>query len=98
MQASLIGITWYHAQDYDRLKAMFPDGAKLPDTFESWLENARKVCDTLTDEGFALVKAYIDPETFPEWCRSRGMKMNAEARSKFANDYAASAAQRRARS
>ncbi len=91
MPATLIGITWYHAQDYDRLKAMFPDGGRLPDTFESWLENARNVWDTMTGEGFLLVKAYIDPDTFPEWCRSHGMEMDAKARVNFAQDYAANA-------
>ena|ERR1035438_6832510 len=89
MQASLVGVTWYRPQDYARLKAMFPDGARLPDTFEGWLKSALNVCDKLTSEGFVLVKAYIDPDTFPEWCRSHGTEMDAKARANFANDFAA---------
>jgi hypothetical protein len=45
----------------------------------------------MTGEGFLLVKAYIDPDTFPEWCRSHGMEMDAKARVNFAQDYAANA-------
>ena len=84
-----VGIVWYRAEDYDRLKAMFTDGRKLPDTFESWLESAHNVYDMLTRRGFVIVKAYLDPDTFPGWCRARGMKMNAKARSHFGSDYAA---------
>ena len=31
----------------------------------------------------------ISPDTFPAWCRSRGLKLNAEARIMFANAVAA---------
>jgi hypothetical protein len=83
------GIAWYRAEDYDRLKSMFPDGWKLPDTFESWLHTAQIVYDKLTAGGFVVVKAYIDPDAFPEWCRARGMKMTTEARTAYANECAA---------
>ena len=89
MQVSATGIAWYRAQDYDRLKATFTDGWKLPDTFESWQRSAQNLYDKLTNEGLVVVKAYIDPNTFPEWCRANGMEMNAKARMRFANDCAA---------
>ena len=84
-----VGIIWYHPQDYDRLMTMFPDRRRLPDTYQDWLKKAGEVADSLTKDGFAVVKAYIDPDTFPEWCRAHGFKkMNMEARSRFATDYA----------
>jgi len=36
MQVQAVGISWYRAEDYDRLKRIFSDGAKLPATFEEW--------------------------------------------------------------
>jgi hypothetical protein len=89
MQVSAAGIAWYRSQDYDRLKTMFPDGWKLPDTFEEWLEIAQILYDKLTADGHLVVKAYIDPNTFPEWCRAKGMEMDADARMDFGNDCAA---------
>jgi hypothetical protein len=89
MQVSVKGISWYRREDYDRLKAMFTDGSKLPDTFESWLQNAQNLHDKLTGEGRAVVKAYIDLETFPEWCRAHGLGMDAKARIAYGNECAA---------
>ncbi|HYZ87514.1 MAG TPA: hypothetical protein VE621_24070 [Bryobacteraceae bacterium] len=88
MQVSVVGIAWYEAEDYDRLKAMFTDGWKLPDTFADWQEMAHSVCETLTAEGHQVVKARIDPETFPQWCRDRGMEMDAEARTLYGTECA----------
>jgi hypothetical protein len=31
---------------------------------------------------------YIDPDTFPEWCRKEGLGLNREARGKFASEVA----------
>jgi hypothetical protein len=89
MQVSVTGIGWYRREDYDRLKAMFKDGSKLPDTFDSWLQSAQNLYDKLTGQGHVVVKADIDPDTFPEWCRTRGMEMDAKARMAYGNECAA---------
>ena len=88
MQKSVTGIAWYRAEDYDRLKAMFVDGWKLPDTYEDWSKIAQDAYDTLTEGGTPVLKAFIDPDTFPEWCRIRGFKMDTQARLAFGTDYA----------
>jgi hypothetical protein len=89
MQVSVTGMVWYRAEDYDRLKAMFTDGGVLADTFDEWHESAQAALDTLTGEGITVLKAFIAPDAFAEWCRNRGMEMNAIARSAYASDYAA---------
>ena len=89
MAVELTGIAWYRQEDYDHLKATFKDGWRLPDTFDSWLENAERVYDTLASEGLAAVKAYIDPDTFPAWCRDHGFEMDKDARLAFAQECAA---------
>ena len=90
MQVSVTGLVWYrNAEDYDRLKAIFTDGEKLADTFESWLKSAQIGFDKLTSEGHVVIKANIDPNTFPEWCRARGMELNAKARMAYGNECAA---------
>jgi hypothetical protein len=89
MQISVTGLVWYrNAEDYDRLKAMFTDGDKLADTFENWLKSAQAGFDKLTGSGHVVIKAIIDPDTFPKWCRARGLEMSAKARTAFGNECA----------
>jgi len=89
MPVSLVGIAWYRREDYDNLKATFKDSEDLPDTFDEWLEKAERVSGTLTGQGIAVVKAYIDPETFPAWCRDHGFEMDKVARMEFGTECAA---------
>jgi hypothetical protein len=84
-----IGIAWYRREDYDRLMSMFPDREKLAGTFDDWLHNAERTYNRLLLEGFVIEKALLDPETFPNWCRANGMKMDAEGRLLYAREYAA---------
>ena len=55
MQASPVGICWYRPEDYARLMAMFTDRESLPDTYEEWLKEAKKVSGTLTLKGLHVV-------------------------------------------
>jgi hypothetical protein len=89
MQVSVTGIGWYRREDYDRLKAMFVDGHKLPATYDGWFKSAQGTYDKLTREGHIVVKVEIDPGRFPEWCRARGMVMDAKARAAYGNESSA---------
>lgn len=35
--AAEIGLGWYRREEWDRLLQMFPDRAKLHDTYDDWL-------------------------------------------------------------
>ena len=89
MQVSVVGLGWYAREDYKRLKTMFVDGEQLPDTFEDWLKSAEAIFSKLMGEGHMVVKANIDPDTFLEWCRTRGLELNAKARMDYSNECAA---------
>ena len=89
MPVSVVGIAWYRREDYDHLKAASKDGWKLPDTFDDWLETAQLAYGTLTGQGLTVVRAYIDPDTFPAWCRDHGFEMDTEARMAFGSECAA---------
>ncbi len=43
MPASPVGICWYRPENYARLLAMFTDRERLPDAYEEWLKEAKKV-------------------------------------------------------
>lgn len=85
MQVQVIGFAWYKEADYQRLKAMFIDGNKLPATFLQWQDQAEQVFKRYFRQGKVCIKAYIDPDTFPAWCAARGLNIDAKARMEFAN-------------
>ena len=88
MSVDVIGVAWYRREDYERLKAMFKDGEKLPDTYEDWLSKAQITILTLAKDRLRVEKSYIDPETFPQWCVEKGLQMDADARTHFAAEFA----------
>jgi hypothetical protein len=83
------GLAWYEERDYPAILAMMEDADRLPATFARWREKAETAERELRRKGHTVVRAMISPDTFPAWCRSRGLKLNAEARIMFANAVAA---------
>jgi hypothetical protein len=83
-QPGAIGVAWYRAEDYDRLKSMYEDADQLPDTFEEWLAIAEGVRNTMIAQGFIIRKVYLDPDTFPQWCKEHGLSMDATGRTRYA--------------
>ena len=43
--------------------------------------------DTLKAQGYRVVKAYLDPEAFPDWCYEHSLKLNRESRTLYAAWY-----------
>lgn len=87
-QPSVQAMVWYKKEDWDRLKEMFADADLLPKTYDDWLKRAEDMKTQVQAEGDAVIKVFIDPETFPAWCEKKGMEMNAEARSQLAIEVA----------
>lgn len=80
-----VGMVWYHAEDYSAIFRIMTDSNILPRTFHEWRMKAETGEKKFRREGHIVVRAYIDPETFPDWCRSRGLEIDAKARIEFAN-------------
>ena len=87
-QPSLQAMVWYKKEEWEILKEMFVDGDMLPVTYEDWLSRAEQMKNEVQAAGDAVIKVYIDPETFPEWCTQKGLEMNSEARSQLAIEVA----------
>lgn len=81
----IAGMVWYHREDYDACLRIMTDSDKLPRSFSVWLSKAEYGEQKLKLDGYAVVRAYIDPKTFPDWCRSRGLDINSNARTEYAN-------------
>jgi hypothetical protein len=75
------GMAWYRREDYPRILKIMAD--KLPATYDEWLRGAERGERELKSKGHIIVRAMIDPETFPFWCHTRGLKLDSQARTTF---------------
>lgn len=83
-------MAWYKSEeDYERLKSIFSDSSKLPSSYKDWLNSAETGFRELTSKGRTVERVYLDPNTFPDWCRSHNLKIDAQARMEFANEFVA---------
>jgi len=87
-QPSVQALVWYKEEHWATLKEMFEDGDMLPASFDDWHTRAEKMKADAEAVGDAVIKVFIDPETFPEWCKAKGLPMNSEARSQLAIEMA----------
>jgi hypothetical protein len=85
MSVSAVGMVWYKRQDYKRVLQIMEDADVLPPTYDKWLHAAEKAMEKMKRSGHMVVRAYIDPQTFPAWCVEHGLTPDANARSDFAS-------------
>ena len=80
------GIAWFTDREtYQKALSIFDDSYKLSTSYDEWLLQAEGLCEQIERAGKTPVKAIIDPDTFPEWCRDRGLNVDAAARMEFAS-------------
>jgi hypothetical protein len=82
---SATGMAWYRLEDYSAILSIMTDSAKLPRTFHEWRMKAEKGEKDLRRDGHIVMRVFIDPKTFPDWCNSRGLNIDAQARIQFAS-------------
>lgn len=77
-------MVWYKEEDWDTLMGLFSDNHLLPPNYADWLIRAEEMVQKVESAGDVVVKVFIDPETFPAWCKEQGRKMNSDARAELA--------------
>ena len=87
-QPMLRAMVWYKEEDYESLLDLFDDAELLPRTFADWLIRAEDKKTEVEAAGDRVIKVFIDPETFPEWCASRNLPKDANSRSQLAIEVA----------
>jgi hypothetical protein len=87
-QPMVQAMVWYRQEHWQALRDMFADTHLLPLTYEDWLQRAESKKTEIQAAGDRVIKVYIDPETFPQWCRDKGLTMDAEARARLAIEVA----------
>ncbi|MEH3148001.1 MAG: hypothetical protein PGN34_22285 [Methylobacterium frigidaeris] len=84
-----VGIAWYRAGDYARLREAMEDSDRLPASFEAWRASAEQVEREVSRSGVAVIRVTIEPDAFLDWCRNSGATPNGSARARYANEIAA---------
>ena len=87
-EPTLQAMVWYQEEHYEQLLAIFDDAELLPPTYQAWLVRAEEKKAEVEAAGDQVLKVFIDPETFPEWCAQKGLPKDAEARTQLALDVA----------
>ena len=76
---------WYRTQDdFEKIKIISIDTHNLDDSFEQWLKSAETGIKELSERGYIVRKINVNPDELFIWCRDKGLKINAKARSDFA--------------
>ena len=52
-------------------------------TWKEWLKDIEQTEKRIQAQGQHTERVYIDPDTFPEWCRREGVGVNSEGRHWF---------------
>jgi hypothetical protein len=81
---SIQAMVWYKKEDWDQLMVLFPDSHLLPPSYDNWLNRAEEMKTQVEASGDVVIKVFIDPETFPAWCKEQGKEMNSESRAELA--------------
>jgi len=87
-QPMLRAMVWYKEEDYETLLGLFDDTELLPKTFSDWKKRAEDKKEEVEAAGDQVLKVFIDPETFPGWCESKNLPMDANSRSQLAIEVA----------
>jgi hypothetical protein len=80
-----MGMPWFQAEHYDRLRKMFTDEHVLPRDYETWLKRSTELFEHRVQNGYSVERVYIDPIQFPKWCEERMVDMNTRSRIEFVN-------------
>lgn len=83
------GLAWYNREDYPRILQIMEDADKLPPNFEKWQYAAHKAESQIKASGMIVVRAVIDPDEFVAYCSRHNLKVDAQARTRFASEIAA---------
>ena len=78
-----VGAYWIKEDDYPRLLTIFEDAGKMPPTWKEWLKMAEEMERGLKAYGHPVLRVYIDPDTFPDWCAAHGTTPGREGRKRF---------------
>jgi hypothetical protein len=87
-QPMIQAMVWYKEEHYRQLLSLFDDAELLPPTYQEWLVRAEAKKAEVEAAGDQVMKVFIDPDTFPEWCAKKNLPKDANSRTELALEVA----------
>ncbi|HIP83792.1 MAG TPA: hypothetical protein EYH19_09575 [Desulfocapsa sulfexigens] len=87
-EPTIQAMVWYKEEHWDTLIKLFADSHLLPKSYSDWLLKAEEMVKKVEASGDLVMKVFIDPETFPAWCKEKGKEMDMHARTELAIEVA----------
>lgn len=81
---SIAAQCWYSAEQYAQIKARMEDGDRLPAAHVDWQAGAEQREEIARRNGAQAVRVPFDLAEFERFCAAFGLRLNSEARAKFA--------------
>jgi len=79
----MIGIGFYRRQDWEKFLASADDRENLESTYDEWLVVFRKAVNDVRAAGIEPKKVVFTLDELLGYCKEKGLKNNAGARSEF---------------
>ena len=79
-----VGIAWYRADQWTRLREVSVDVPELEATWSEWHAVAERQLRELQEQGIAPRKVPVDIDDLVRWCESTGSAIDGAARSAYA--------------
>lgn len=78
-----VGVSWYTAENWEKVKASAKDAELLEATFDEWQAMAQNSLRELSARGIRAEKVYIDAGEFLSWCLAKNASNEAPSRAQF---------------
>ena len=84
--AKRVALPRFQKEHWPRWLEIAEDRAAWRPTFKEWQQEVEARASRLREAGLEVVWIDLEPDSFLEWCMSRGYSNDAEARSRFASE------------
>ena len=78
-----VNLAYYREKDWKRFIALADDKENLHDKWKDWHKSFLKLKKDMISQGFEVMDIVIDLDELEIFCKIRGIKNNAKARSQF---------------
>ena len=78
-----VNLAYYKKTDWKRLLESVDDRDSMHDTWKEWHKAYQKAKIQLIASGFIVKEIVVDIDDLIHFCKTKGIKNNGEARSKF---------------
>lgn len=82
-QRCIVRLAWFDEGQWRLLCALVPDRSELDDTYEQWLQTARRTVRDIEANGRTVERVSVDVVALSEWCRERGLPLTGPSRAEY---------------